>query len=68
MLRIPHCLDNRLTDALTTTLPRGKSEGKVPLGRPRRSWADNIEMELRVTELAGMDCTVLRVGTSGGLF
>jgi hypothetical protein len=25
----------------------GKSEGKRPLGRPRRSWADNIEMDLR---------------------
>ena len=25
----------------------GKPEGKRPLGRPRRSWEDNIEMDLR---------------------
>jgi hypothetical protein len=24
----------------------GKSEGKRPLGRPRRRWVDNIKMEL----------------------
>ena len=24
----------------------GKSEGKRPLGRPRRSWEDNIKMDL----------------------
>ena len=24
----------------------GKSEGKRPLGRPRRRWEDNIEMDL----------------------
>jgi hypothetical protein len=24
----------------------GKSEGKRPLGRPRRTWVDNIEMDL----------------------
>jgi hypothetical protein len=24
----------------------GKSEGKRPLGRPRRSWVDNIKMDL----------------------
>jgi hypothetical protein len=25
----------------------GKSEGKGPLGRPRRRWEDNIKMDLR---------------------
>jgi hypothetical protein len=25
----------------------GKPEGKRPLGRPRRSWVDNIKMDLR---------------------
>jgi hypothetical protein len=25
----------------------GKSEGKRPLGRPRRRWKDNIRMNLR---------------------
>ena len=25
----------------------GKSEGKRPLGRPRRRWEDNIKMYLR---------------------
>ena len=23
----------------------GKSEGKIPLGRPRRRWEDNIKMD-----------------------
>jgi hypothetical protein len=25
----------------------GKSEGKRPLGRPRRRWVDNIKVDLR---------------------
>jgi hypothetical protein len=25
----------------------GKSEGKIPLGRPRRRWEDNIRMDLQ---------------------
>jgi hypothetical protein len=25
----------------------GRPEGKMPLGRPRRRWEDNIKMELR---------------------
>jgi hypothetical protein len=25
----------------------GKSEGKIPLGRPRRRWTDNFKMDLR---------------------
>jgi hypothetical protein len=27
----------------------GRSEGKRPLGRPRRSWENNIKMDLRET-------------------
>jgi hypothetical protein len=29
------------------TILVGKPEGKRPLGRPRRRWVDNIEMDLR---------------------
>ena len=25
----------------------GKAEGKIPLGRPRRRWEDNIRMDLQ---------------------
>jgi len=25
----------------------GKPEGKIPMGRPRRRWVDNIRMDLR---------------------
>jgi hypothetical protein len=32
----------------------GKPEGKTPLGRPRREWADNIKIELK-REWDGMD-------------
>jgi hypothetical protein len=28
----------------------GKSEGKRPIGRPRRRWEDNIKMELQEVE------------------
>jgi hypothetical protein len=31
------------------TILVGKSEGKKPLGRPRRRWMDNIKMDLRET-------------------
>jgi hypothetical protein len=31
----------------------GKSEGKRPLGRPRRRWEDGIRMELREIALGG---------------
>jgi hypothetical protein len=27
----------------------GKSEEKIPLGKPRRRWEDNIRMDLRET-------------------
>jgi hypothetical protein len=33
----------------------GNPEGKRPLGRPRRRWVDNINMDLRVIEWDGGD-------------
>ena len=36
----------------------GKLEGKRPLGRPRRRWEDNIEMDLREVG-GGGDCMEL---------
>jgi hypothetical protein len=33
----------------------GKSEGKRPLGRPRRKWVDNIKMNLREITRDGVD-------------
>jgi hypothetical protein len=33
----------------------GKSEGKRPLGKPRRRWEDNINTDLRETRWKGMD-------------
>jgi hypothetical protein len=33
----------------------GKSEGKRPLGRPRRSWMDNIKIDLREIGRDDMD-------------
>jgi len=33
----------------------GKPEGKRPLGRPRRSWEDNVKMDLQELEFVGMD-------------
>jgi hypothetical protein len=33
----------------------GKPEGKGPLGRPRRRWEDNIQMDLQEVECGGMD-------------
>jgi hypothetical protein len=33
----------------------GKPEGKRPLGRPRRTWEDNIKMGLRGIGWSGMD-------------
>jgi hypothetical protein len=31
----------------------GKTEGKRPLGRPRRRWKDNIKRDLREIEIDG---------------
>ena len=33
----------------------GKSEGKRPLGRPRRGWEYNIKMDLQEVGCWGMD-------------
>jgi hypothetical protein len=33
----------------------GKPEGKIPLGRPRHRWVDNIQMDLREKGWDGMD-------------
>jgi hypothetical protein len=33
----------------------GKSEGKRPLGRPRRRWIDNIKVDLLEIEFGGVD-------------
>jgi hypothetical protein len=33
----------------------GKSEGKRPLGRPRRRWEDNIKMNLQEVECGSVD-------------
>jgi len=33
----------------------GNPEGNRPLGRPRRSWNDNIKMDLQEVGCVGMD-------------
>jgi hypothetical protein len=33
----------------------GKSEGKRPMGRPRRTWVDNIKMDFREIGWDGME-------------
>ena len=33
----------------------GKPEGKIPLGRPRRRWEDDIKMDLQEGGFEGMD-------------
>jgi hypothetical protein len=33
----------------------GKSEGRRPLGRPRRRWVDSIKMDLREIGWDGLD-------------
>jgi hypothetical protein len=33
----------------------GKPEGKRPLGKPRRRWMDNIEVDLRERGCDGID-------------
>ena len=45
----------------------GKSEGRRPLGRPRRRWEDNIKIDLREFRWRnGLD-RCLRIGRGGGL-
>ena len=36
-----------------------KTEGKGPLGIPRRRWEDNIEMDLQEVGCVGIDCIEL---------
>jgi hypothetical protein len=33
----------------------GKPEGKIPIGRPRCRWVDNIKMDLREIGWDGLD-------------
>jgi hypothetical protein len=33
----------------------GKPEGKIPLGKPRPMWKDNIKMDLFEVRYVGMD-------------
>jgi hypothetical protein len=37
------------------TILMRKTEGKIPLGRPRRRWVDNIKMDLREIGWDGVD-------------
>jgi hypothetical protein len=37
----------------------GRPEGKRPLERPRRSWEDNIKMDLGEIGIDGADCVRL---------
>jgi hypothetical protein len=37
----------------------GKPEGKRPLGRPRRRWVDNIDLDLQKVGWEGMNWTDL---------
>jgi len=38
-----------------TGFPWGKTEGKRPLGRPRRRWEDNIKINLQEVGCGSMD-------------
>jgi hypothetical protein len=45
-----------------------RPKGNRPLGRPRRSWEDNIKMDLREIGIDGANwISWLRIGSSGGL-
>ena len=45
----------------------GKTEGKRPLGRPRRRWVDNINMDFQEVGFVGWNgSSWLRIGTGGG--
>ncbi|KAJ4443916.1 hypothetical protein ANN_05703 [Periplaneta americana] len=46
----------------------GRPEGKIPFGRPRRGWEDNIKMDLREVDMMIENGLILhRIGTNGGL-
>jgi hypothetical protein len=40
--------------------------GKIPLGRPRRRWVDNVKMGLGEIEWGGMDCIGLAQDRDSG--
>jgi hypothetical protein len=42
----------------------GKPQGKIPLGRPRHCWVDNIKMNLREIGWGGMD--LIDLAQNGG--
>jgi hypothetical protein len=45
----------------------GNPEGKIPIGRPRRRWEDNMKMDLQEVGCGGMDrYSWLRIRTGGG--
>jgi hypothetical protein len=44
----------------------GKSEGKRPLGRPRRRWMDNIKIDLRRDGVVWTGLMGLRIGRAEG--
>jgi hypothetical protein len=44
-----------------------KTEGKRPLGRPKRKWVENIKMDLRYDGMMWTGMTCFRIGTSEGL-
>jgi hypothetical protein len=47
----------------------GRPEGRIPLGRPRRRWEDNIKMYLQEVGWGAWTGLIwLRIGTGGGLF
>jgi len=44
----------------------GKPEGKIPLGRPRCRWEENIKMDLQGVGWGSWTCLIwLRIGTGG---
>jgi hypothetical protein len=45
----------------------GRSEGRQPLGRPRRRWEDNIKMDLQEVGWGWTGLSWLRIGTGGGI-
>jgi hypothetical protein len=45
----------------------GESEGKRPLGRPRRKWEDNIKIDLQKVRCTAWTGSIwLRIGTGVG--
>jgi hypothetical protein len=52
-----YCTNGKLRTAYMILV--GKPEGKRPLGRPRRRWVSNIQMDLRERVWGGMDCISL---------